>query len=146
MKSSRTSLVLLVEKTVVGLLKALRNCLNLRVERRQNKLEYSSASALTSKTLLEEKFSNITCVTRRENRSWVAKSAKNPIKLTSERRQNQLEYSSASALSSKTLLDEKFSNIACVARRENRSWIAKIARNPFKLTRRRQRQLEYCQR
>ena len=62
-----------------------------------------------------------TCVTRRENRSWIAKSAKNPFKLTSERRQNQLEYSSASALSSKTLLDEKFSNIACVASRESRS-------------------------
>ena len=45
-----------------------------------------------------------TCVTRRENRSWIAKSAKNPFKLTSERRQNKLEYSSASALTSLSVL------------------------------------------
>ena len=77
-----------------------------------------------------------TCVTRRENRSWIAKSAKNPFKLTSERRQNKLEYSSAlTSLSPKTLLDEKFSNIACVTRRERR----KLA------SERRQNQMEYSQ-
>ena len=60
---------------------------------------------------------------------------KNPFKLTSERRQNELEYSSALALSSKTLLDEKFSSIACVTRRESRKHASE----------RRQNQLEYSQ-
>ena len=58
---------------------------------REDKTNWNTRQS--SKTLLDEKFSNIACVTRRENRSWIAKNTKNPFKLTSERRQNQLEYS-----------------------------------------------------